>query len=52
VSVLTELDPFFTEHGRCGDLDSGVEGPIVWMSCDCGASIARRVNEDDDHAAT
>src|SRR5678809_1306084 len=27
----------FTEHERCGDLDGGVEGPIVWMACDCGA---------------
>jgi hypothetical protein len=46
VSVLTALDSFFTEHGRGGRLDSGVEGPIVWMSCDCGASMVRRVSED------
>jgi hypothetical protein len=26
--LLTELDAFFTEHGRCGDLDAGVEGPV------------------------
>ena len=23
VSLLTELDAFFTEHGQCGDLDAG-----------------------------
>jgi hypothetical protein len=23
VSLLTDLDAFFTEHGRCGDLDAG-----------------------------
>jgi hypothetical protein len=23
VSVLTELDAFYTEHRRCGDLDAG-----------------------------
>jgi hypothetical protein len=27
VSLLIELDAFFTEHGRCGDLDAGVDGP-------------------------
>ncbi len=29
MTLLTELDAFFTEHGRCGDLDAGVDGPIV-----------------------
>jgi hypothetical protein len=47
VSLLIELDAFFTEHQRCGDLDAGVEGPIVWIACDCGASLARRVDEGD-----
>jgi hypothetical protein len=27
VSLLTELDAFFTDHQRCDDLDAGVEGP-------------------------
>jgi hypothetical protein len=45
VSLLTDLDAFFTEHGGCGDLDAGVEGEVVWIACDCGASIARRVDE-------
>jgi hypothetical protein len=47
VSLLTELDAFFTEHQRYGDLDAGVDGPIVWIACDCGAKMARRVDEDD-----
>jgi hypothetical protein len=47
VGLLAELDAFFTEHGRCGDLDAGVDGDIVWMACDCGASMARRVDEGD-----
>jgi hypothetical protein len=25
----------------------GVEGELVWIACDCEASIARRVDEDD-----
>ena len=48
MSLLTELDAFFTDHRQCGDLDAGVEGPVVWIACDCGASIARRA--DDGHA--
>jgi len=29
VSLLTELDAFFTDHHHCGDLDAGVDGEIV-----------------------
>jgi hypothetical protein len=46
-SLLTNLDAFSTEHRRCGDLDAGVDWPIVWIACPCGASMARRVDEDD-----
>jgi hypothetical protein len=38
VSLLTELNAFFTDHHDCGDLDAGVDGPIVWIACPCGAS--------------
>jgi hypothetical protein len=37
VSLLAELDAFFTDHMRCGDLDAGVEGDVVWIACGCGA---------------
>jgi hypothetical protein len=47
VSLLTELDAFFIEHQRCGDQDVGVDGPIVWIACPCGASMARRADEDE-----
>jgi hypothetical protein len=50
-SLLTELDAFFTEHWRCGELDAGVGGEVVWIDCECGASMARRVDEDDRVAA-
>jgi hypothetical protein len=52
VTLLTDLDAFAVEHRCCGDLDAGVVGHIVWMACDCGASIARRVDEDDDARAS
>ena len=38
LSLLTELDAFFTDHHYCGDLDAGVDGPIVWVACPCGAA--------------
>ena len=36
VSLLADLDAFFTDHQRCGDLDAGVDDQMV--SCDCGAA--------------
>ena len=47
MSLLSERDVFFTEHQRCGELDAGVDGPVVWIACDCGASMTRRVDESD-----
>jgi hypothetical protein len=47
VTLLNELAAFFTDHNACGDLDASVEGPFVWIACQCGASMARRVDEDD-----
>jgi hypothetical protein len=41
VSLLTELDAFYTGHRRCGELEAGVEGPVLWMACSCGATVAR-----------
>ena len=45
MSLLTDLDGFYTEHRCCGDLDAGVEGEVVWIACDRGASMARRADE-------
>jgi hypothetical protein len=45
--LLADLDAFYTEHRRCGELDGGVDGPVVWIGCDCGASMARRADEGD-----
>ena len=46
MSLLTELDAFFTDHHDCGDLDAGLDGPVVSITCDCGASMARRADVD------
>ena len=50
VTLLTELDAFYTEHRRCGKLDAGVKGPVVWIACPCGASMARRADAGDAFA--
>jgi hypothetical protein len=26
------------QHRACDDLDAGVERPVVWLACDCGAA--------------
>jgi len=43
--LLTALDAFLREHGRCGELDGGVDGTVVWMACDCGALFGRPAEE-------
>jgi hypothetical protein len=50
VRLLTDLDAFFTEHGRCGDLDAGVEGEVVWIACDCGARMVHPADGGDGAA--
>jgi hypothetical protein len=45
VTLLTELDAFFLNHRQCGELEAGVEGPVVWFDCERGARIARRADE-------
>jgi hypothetical protein len=47
VSVLTELDAFYLDHRRCGELEAGVEGPTVWFDCEWRARIARRADDGD-----
>jgi hypothetical protein len=42
-SLLYALDAFYQEHRRCGDLDGGVEGDPVWMTCTCGVVLVRVV---------
>ena len=44
----SDLDAFSTKHRRYGDLDAGVDSEMVWGVCDCGASMARRVDEAND----
>jgi len=42
MSLLIDLDAFLAVHGRCGGLEAGVDGPVVWMSSSCDATVAHR----------
>jgi hypothetical protein len=46
VTLFDALQAFFQEHQYCGELDGGVEGDGVWMTCTCGASINRDADRD------
>jgi hypothetical protein len=41
--LLRDLRAFCLEHENCGELDTGVEGDRVWMTCTCGARIERLI---------
>jgi hypothetical protein len=40
VTLFDAIYAFF-QHHRCGDLDSGVEGDRVWITCSRGAVLVR-----------
>jgi hypothetical protein len=49
MELLADLDAFYLEHRRCGELDSDLsEGTPVWvvMVCSCGGRLARRIDEE------
>jgi len=46
LTLLADVDAFYQEHERCGDLDSGLDGDHVWMACTCGVVISRYADED------
>jgi len=49
MSLLQDLDAFYSEHRRCGDLGSEVtdgEPGCVVITCTCGAQIARHIPAD------
>jgi hypothetical protein len=46
VTLFDALYAFFQEHRYCGDLDGGVEGDRVWMTCTCGSVISRDADRD------
>ena len=48
MTPLTDPDAFYTEHEGCGELDGGVDDhSVFWMTCTCGARIARQDSESE-----
>jgi hypothetical protein len=50
MGLLLDLDAFYLEHRRCGQLDTGIEEGRVWMTCGCGAWLVRPVGHPGPHA--
>jgi hypothetical protein len=48
--LFDALYAFFQEHQYCGELDGGVDGDRVWMTCTCGAVINRNAIVTDPRA--
>ena len=46
VTLFDALWAFYQEHEYCRELDTGVEGDRVWMTCTCGAGISRNADRD------
>jgi len=46
VTLLEDIEAFYQEHERCGELDSAVDGDQVWMTCTCGAVINGSADDD------
>jgi hypothetical protein len=45
-TLFDALWAFYEEHEYRGELDTGIEGDRVWMTCSCGAEINRNVDGD------
>jgi hypothetical protein len=51
VSLLGDLDAFYLDHRRCGDLRAGVqerEETVVWLECEGSARIVWAIDAAQD----
>ena len=46
VTLFEALWVFYREHEYSNELDGGVEGDRVWMTCTCGAMINQNADRD------
>jgi hypothetical protein len=46
VGLVDDIAAFVQEHRRCGALDGGVKGGLVRLTCECGAELVRRADEE------
>ena len=48
MSLLTELDAFYLEHRKCGELEIDSDDQTIWMACSrCGARMVRPTSEKE-----
>jgi len=40
-TILDDLEGFYLEHRRCGELYTDVEDQRVWMGCEWGAVLRK-----------
>jgi hypothetical protein len=40
-TICGDLDAFYLEHRRCGELESDITDGQVWMTCAFGATMTR-----------
>jgi hypothetical protein len=40
------LEAFIVEHEYSGEMDGGVEGDRIWMTCTCGTVINGHADRD------
>jgi hypothetical protein len=45
VSLLTDLHASYLDHRRCGELEAGVEGPVIWRPASAARVMARRADD-------
>jgi hypothetical protein len=55
VSLLTDLDAFYLDHRRCGDLRAGVVDrepeTVIWIECEYSATIVRAIDRAEGRTA-
>ena len=44
MGLLAELYVVFTEHRQCGELDAGVEKPVVWIGASMVGPVVKSAN--------
>jgi hypothetical protein len=47
VALLDDLDAFYLEHRRCGEMDSTIEGDGVWMTYSRCAAVMVRIDDEE-----
>lgn len=48
--LLADLDAFYLEHRRCGELDAEIserEPTVIVMACSCGALLVWRIAREE-----